>query len=81
MRGWWVVCAVAAVGCTGPEKASTELPLVEEFRAPPGEDRYNNPPELGYRPPPPKKEFKPGMGAGGGGGQMMGGGMGGPGMY
>ena len=77
MRRGWVVCVLAAaVGCNGPEKASTELPLVEEFRAPPAEDRYNNPPEQGYRPPPPKKEFKPAMGTGAG---PMGG-MGGPGM-
>ncbi|HET6576409.1 MAG TPA: hypothetical protein VFG68_22610 [Fimbriiglobus sp.] len=76
MRRWWVVCVLVAVGCTGPEKASTELPLVEEFRAPPSEDRYNNPPEQGYRPPPPKKEFTPGMGTGPGP-MMGGGGMGG----
>lgn len=79
MRRWWVVCAFAAgVGCNGPEKVNTELPLVEEFRAPPAEDRYNNPPEQGYRPPPLKKEFKPGMGTGAG--PMMGGMGGGPGM-
>ena len=82
MRRAWVVCVVATgLGCSGPEKLHTEIPLVEEFRAPPSEDRYNNPPEQGYRKPPPKKEFKPSMGAGGG--PMMGGmtGMnGGPGM-
>ena len=82
MRRGWVGCVLAAgFGCTSPEKASTEIPLVEEFRAPTSEDRYNHPMEQGYRKPPPKKEFKPSTGAGGG--PMMGGmtGMnGGPGM-
>jgi hypothetical protein len=77
MRRWWVIALMAGVGagCAGPGRDATEVPFVEEFRPPPNEDRFNNPPEQGYRKPPPKKEFKPGMGAGNPG---MGG-MGGPG--
>ena len=78
-RGVWVAGALAAaVGCHQVEY-DTRVPLVEEFRVAPDEERFNNPPEQGYRKPPPKKEFKPGlggpMGPGGGGG----GGRGGPG--
>lgn len=84
MGRWWRGCVAGglgavAVGCHTIEH-DTSVPLVEEWKAPPSEDRFNNPPEQGYRKPAPKKEFKPGLGGpngpGGGGGGMMGGGQG-----
>lgn len=69
---------LAVLGCQSAPEYSTTVPYVEEFRVPPNEERFDNPPEQGYRKPPEKKEFKPGFGAGGpgmGGGNMMGPGM------
>jgi hypothetical protein len=73
---WWVTFFVAAggVGCQGPERHDTDVPLVMEFTPPPNEERYNNAPEQGYRKPAVKQEFKPGFGAPGAGGAMGGGG-------
>ena len=59
-----------ATGCRHTSRYEVEVPVVEEFRAPPQEDRFNNPPEKGYTKPLPKKEFKPGGGPGGAGGGM-----------
>jgi hypothetical protein len=77
VRGvWWIGFVAVVAGCHQVEH-DTRVPLVEEYRVAPDEERFNNPPELGFRKPPPKKEFTPGlggpMGPGGGGG------MGGPG--
>lgn len=72
--GWGLLVGLAAAGCNTAEKHDTSVPYVEEFRLPPNEERYNNPPEQGYKPPPFKKEFKPGVGGPGGpggGGAMM----------
>lgn len=74
---WAILCGLLlfAVGCYKP-LYDVSVPQKQEFREPPDEPRFNNPPENGYKKPPLKKEFKPGMGAGGGGGGMMGGGGG-----
>jgi hypothetical protein len=74
--GWAAVLGgmTIAVGCKHTAKYDTEVPFVEEFKEPPHESRFDNPPEQGYQKPKAKKEFKPGAGAGGGPG------MGGPGM-
>ncbi len=64
-----------AMGCK-TDKINTKVPHVEEFTPPPHEDRYDNPPEQGYKAPRPKKEFKPGMGGPGGPGGGMNGGQG-----
>ncbi len=72
----WVIGAVGVAGCHTVQY-DTRVPMVEEFRAPPDEARFNNPQEQGYRKPPPKKEFKPNPGAmGGGQGMGMGSGPG-----
>lgn len=74
-RGTWLVLGVAAaVGCETVNPKNTNVPLVEEFRLAPDEERFNNPPEMAYRKPPPKEEFKPGFGGPNGpGGGMSGG--------
>lgn len=69
--GWGVLVGLAAVGCNTPHKYDTSVPYVEEFRPPPDEARYNNPPEQGWKRPPPKKEFKPGAAGMGGGSPGM----------
>lgn len=64
-RGWWtagVVGLTAAAGCGTTDPKDVSAPYVEEFRAPPDEDRFNHPPEMGYRKPAAKQEFKPGFG-------------------
>ena len=80
MRGRWdtsrlllmLGCIAAVVGCK-TTRDDTVVPLVEEYRSPPDEPRFNNPAERLWKPPPPKKEFKPSMGAGSGaGGPPMG---------
>ena len=73
-RGWWVVglMGTAMAGGCQHDKPDINVPLVEEFRAPPNEDRFNNPPEQTYRKPPPKKEFTPGFGGPNGPGGMSG---------
>lgn len=69
------------VGCEHTKTYETDVPMVEEWRTAPDEERFNHPPERKWEKPPPKKEFRPGMGAGAGGmgGPAMGGapGMGG----
>jgi hypothetical protein len=65
---WLVSLVSGSFGCKHHVKHDTMVHHAEEFHSAPSEDRYNNPPELGYRKPPPKKEFKPSFGAGGGGG-------------
>ena len=78
-RGWWTAgafgLAAAAAGCGTTDTKDVSAPYVEEFRLPPNEDRFNHPPETGYRKPPPKKEFTPGLGGPNGpsGGGMAGG--------
>ena len=80
MRRWWhgVVAGglgAVALGCHTVEH-DTRVPLVEEWKAPPNEDRFDNAPEQGYKKPPPKKEWgaKPGMaGSAMGGGPQFGG--------
>ncbi|WP_193619395.1 hypothetical protein [Fimbriiglobus ruber] len=84
-RGWWtagvlVATVTATTGCYTTKKYDTTVPMIEEFRDPPDEDRFNNPPEQAPKKAEPKKEFKPGFGAGSGGGGGGGGGMGGGGM-
>jgi hypothetical protein len=79
-RAVWagVLCGLTvAVGCRH-ESNYTDVPTVEEWKEPPHEARFDNPPEQGYQKPRAKKEFKagpqnaPGMPGGGG---TMGGGM------
>lgn len=68
-RGWWTVGVfglTATVGCYSTDSKDTSAPFVEEFRVPPNEERFNNPPELGYRKSEPKPEFKPSAGGLGG---------------
>lgn len=64
-----VVGLLALAGCNTPQY-DVSVPIVQEYRVPPDEPRFNNPPENGYKKPPPKKEFKPGMGGPGGPGMM-----------
>ena len=63
-----------AIGCRSPENAAMNVPIREDYVAPPDEPRYNQPPESAYRAPPAKKEW--GSRAGSNGMQA---GMGGPG--
>ena len=63
-----VAAGLAALAGCRSERNELDVPLVEEWRAPPREERFDHPPELGYRKPPPKTEFKPGLGGPGGGG-------------
>ncbi len=58
----WFMAATAVAGCHHVEY-DTRVPLVEEFRPPPDEPRFNNPPEQGFRKQAPKKEFRPNPGA------------------
>jgi hypothetical protein len=82
MRLRWATLLGLSLLCVGCYKPmyDVSVPHVQEYRVPPDEPRFNNPPENGYKKVAPKKEFKPGMGAGGAGAGGMGGGgmMGGP---
>jgi hypothetical protein len=66
------VSVFPATGCRTPDRA-LDVPVREEFVAPPDDPRYTQPPEAGYRAPAAKKDWgaKPGPG----GGSMMNGGM------
>ena len=74
MKGWvaGMIGLGAAAGCHHADPKSVDVPLVEEFKAPPQEDRYNQAPTQQYKKPDPKKEFKPGMGGPGSGPPGMG---------
>lgn len=58
------------MGChTVRKKYDTSVPVVEEWTPPPNEERYNNPPESGYKKPPARKDAgKQGIGPMGPGG-------------
>jgi hypothetical protein len=77
-QGTWLVglfVGAAGVGCGTINPKSTNVPIVEEFRLAPNEERFNNPPEMAYRKPAPKQEFKPGFGGPNGPGPGGGGGL------
>jgi hypothetical protein len=68
-RAIWaaVLCGpAAACGCKHTVQYDTSVPVVEEYHAPPNEERFNNPPEKNWKAPPPKADFKPGFGGQGG---------------
>jgi hypothetical protein len=50
-------CLLAAVGCYS-DRHKLSTPQVEEYKLPPDEARFNEPPMEGYRKPPIKKEEK-----------------------
>jgi hypothetical protein len=51
----FAVGLTAVLGCHH-DKYKLSAPQVEEYKMPPDEPRYNNPPTEGYKPPPAKKE-------------------------
>jgi hypothetical protein len=65
------VSLLAVVGCYS-DRHKLSTPQVEEYKLPPDEARFNNPPTEGYRKPPVKKEEKTLLGRPGPGGGPLG---------
>ena len=60
------VSSLALVGCYS-DKHKLATPIVEEYKLPPDEPRFNEPPTEAYRKPPVKKEEKTLLGGSSGG--------------